>query len=80
MLSSSRDSTYRDDDNRNDEHNTNGTGTIAKSSSCSSFLFDILFRGIFKEKGSRKKYSVNSDDSLTEWFDFYYLNKFNSVS
>lgn len=45
LLSSSRDSTYRDDDNRHlDELNTNGT--IAKSSSCSSFLIDVLFRGI----------------------------------
>lgn len=46
LLSSSRDSTYRDDDSKcMDEFNTNGT--IAKSSSCSSFLIDILFRGIF---------------------------------
>lgn len=44
LLSTSRDSTYRDDDGK-DEINTNGT--IAKSSSCSSFLIDMLFRGIF---------------------------------
>lgn len=47
LLSTSRDSTYRDDDPRNlDEFNTNGT-KISKSSSCSSFLIDVLFRGIF---------------------------------
>lgn len=46
LLSTNRDSTYRDDDTKGlDEFNTNGT--IAKSSSCSSFLIDILFRGIF---------------------------------
>lgn len=44
LLSTSRDSTYRDDDGK-DDINTNGT--IAKSSSCSSFLIDMLFRGIF---------------------------------
>lgn len=43
-LLSSRDSTY--DDTRNDD--SNGMGKIAKSSSCSSFIIDILFRGIFK--------------------------------
>lgn len=45
LLSTNRDSTYRDDDPRSlDEFHTNGT--IAKSSSCSSFLIDVLFRGI----------------------------------
>ena len=47
LLSSSRDSTYRDDDMRSGEE-LNGMGKIAKSSSCSSFLIDYLFRGIFK--------------------------------
>jgi hypothetical protein len=51
LLSSSRDSTYRDDDPRNIEElngkNAPVMGKIAKSSSCSSFLIDILFRGIF---------------------------------
>lgn len=66
LLSTSRDSTYREDDSRNllvDELNTNGrhfssiqinkkpsptqsSFSIKKSSSCSSFLIDILFRGI----------------------------------
>lgn len=47
LLSTNRDSTYRDDDPRSmDDFNSNGTRTIAKSSSCSSFLIDILFRGI----------------------------------
>lgn len=47
LLSSSRDSTYREDDCKNiEDQNTNGTGTLAKSSSCSSFIIDILFRGI----------------------------------
>lgn len=45
LLSTNRDSTYRDDDQKGmEEYNANGT--IAKSSSCSSFLIDILFRGI----------------------------------
>ncbi|CRL06727.1 CLUMA_CG019430, isoform A [Clunio marinus] len=48
LLSSSRDSTYRDDDPRNIEE-LNGMGKIAKSSSCSSFLIDILFRGFSRE-------------------------------
>jgi hypothetical protein len=47
-LLSSRDSTYRDDDARNIDE-LNGMGKIAKSSSCSSFIIDILFRGIFKK-------------------------------
>ncbi|XP_037043232.1 tyrosine-protein kinase Abl isoform X2 [Bradysia coprophila] len=46
LLSTSRDSTYRDDDGK-DDINTNGT--IAKSSSCSSFLIDMLFRGLSRE-------------------------------
>lgn len=47
LLSTNRDSTYREDDPKSmDDFNSNGTRTIAKSSSCSSFLIDILFRGI----------------------------------
>ncbi len=52
LLSTSRDSTYRDDDGK-DEYNTNGT--LAKSSSCSSFLIDMLFRGISIRTHKHKK-------------------------
>lgn len=51
LLSSSRDSTYRDDNDMRSVDDLNGmSGKIAKSSSCSSFLIDILFRGIFKKQ------------------------------
>lgn len=49
LLSSSRDSTYRDEDSGKTgegDQNTNGIIPITKSSSCSSFLIDKLFRGI----------------------------------
>lgn len=51
LLSTNRDSTYRDDDPKSiDDFNSNGIKLhkIEKSSSCSSFLFDVLFRGIVK--------------------------------
>lgn len=49
LLSTNRDSTYRDDDKALDDFNSNGIPKlhkIEKSSSCSSFLFDVLFRGM----------------------------------
>uniref|UniRef100_A0A336MRU8 non-specific protein-tyrosine kinase n=1 Tax=Culicoides sonorensis TaxID=179676 RepID=A0A336MRU8_CULSO len=52
LLSTSRDSTYREDDGRVgldlDQHQQTSNG-IAKSTSCSSFLIDILFRGLSRE-------------------------------
>lgn len=54
LLSTNRDSTYREDDPRLlDEFHTNGT--LAKSSSCSSFLIDVLFRGIYFDSISNSK-------------------------
>lgn len=58
LLSTNRDSTYRDDDPKAlDDFNSNGIPKlhkIEKSSSCSSFLFDVLFRGMveFHSKSS----------------------------
>lgn len=59
LLSTNRDSTYRDDDPKVlDDFNSNGIKLhkIEKSSSCSSFLFDVLFRGMVGISNS--KYSV----------------------
>jgi hypothetical protein len=53
-LSSSRDSTYRDDEMKNIDE-LNGMNKIAKSSSCSSFLVDLLFKGIFKTREMKFK-------------------------
>ncbi|XP_055387184.1 tyrosine-protein kinase Abl isoform X2 [Condylostylus longicornis] len=49
LLSTSRDSTYRDDETKNIEESNNQNGTIKKSSSCSSFIIDILFRGLTRD-------------------------------
>lgn len=46
LLSSSRDSTYRDDDGRLLDEQLQSNGIIMKSSSCSSFLVDVLMKGI----------------------------------
>lgn len=69
LLSTNRDSTYRDDETRpTDElNNTNGTH-IQKSSSCSSFLIDVLFRSIFN--GS--KYGKHDTNTIQTGF---YSNK-----
>lgn len=63
LLSSSRDSTYRDDDGRPlDEQllQSNGIQTkIMKSSSCSSFLVDVLMKGIVHHRISFYLYDNN---------------------
>lgn len=46
LLSSSRDSTYRDDDGRPLDEQMQSNGIIMKSTSCSSFLVDVLMKGI----------------------------------
>lgn len=46
LLSSSRDSTYRDDDGRPLDEQMHSNGIIMKSTSCSSFLVDVLMKGI----------------------------------
>ncbi|EAA10487.4 AGAP004989-PB [Anopheles gambiae str. PEST] len=75
LLSSSRDSTYRDDDNcklGEGEQNANGTTIpITKSSSCSSFLIDKLFRGIFilgfsRDMANLMNRATDSENEQTE--------------
>lgn len=65
LLSTNRDSTYREDDPRLlDEFHSNGT--LAKSSSCSSFLIDVLFRGIYFRSIFNLTKSI-LDALLTHW-------------
>ncbi|XP_030385258.1 tyrosine-protein kinase Abl isoform X6 [Scaptodrosophila lebanonensis] len=94
LLSSSRDSTYREEDARNfiDELNSNGSSnvfsqtlcrnfktqttptqtqirtqqqySIKKSSSCSSFLYDILFRGLTRDINNlTQRYDSETDNN-----------------
>uniref|UniRef100_A0A182YQR1 F-actin binding domain-containing protein n=1 Tax=Anopheles stephensi TaxID=30069 RepID=A0A182YQR1_ANOST len=69
-LLSSRDSTYRDDDNcklGEGEHNANGTAIpITKSSSCSSFLIDKLFRGFTRDMANLMNRATDSENEQTE--------------
>uniref|UniRef100_A0A182JDS6 non-specific protein-tyrosine kinase n=1 Tax=Anopheles atroparvus TaxID=41427 RepID=A0A182JDS6_ANOAO len=70
LLSSSRDSTYRDDDNcklGDCEQNANGTAIpITKSSSCSSFLIDKLFRGFTRDMANLMNRATDSENEQTE--------------
>uniref|UniRef100_A0A182PUQ0 F-actin binding domain-containing protein n=1 Tax=Anopheles epiroticus TaxID=199890 RepID=A0A182PUQ0_9DIPT len=70
LLSSSRDSTYRDDDNcklGEGEQNANGTAIpITKSSSCSSFLIDKLFRGFSRDMANLMNRATDSENEQTE--------------
>uniref|UniRef100_A0A6E8VKL2 non-specific protein-tyrosine kinase n=1 Tax=Anopheles coluzzii TaxID=1518534 RepID=A0A6E8VKL2_ANOCL len=70
LLSSSRDSTYRDDDNcklGEGEQNANGTTIpITKSSSCSSFLIDKLFRGFSRDMANLMNRATDSENEQTE--------------
>lgn len=64
LLSTNRDSTYREDDPRLlDEFHSNGT--LAKSSSCSSFLIDVLFRGIYRDSFQKLNKKSRFVDALT---------------
>uniref|UniRef100_A0A4Y0BKT7 non-specific protein-tyrosine kinase n=1 Tax=Anopheles funestus TaxID=62324 RepID=A0A4Y0BKT7_ANOFN len=73
LLSSSRDSTYRDDDNcklGDGEQNANGTAIpITKSSSCSSFLIDKLsdtLRGFTRDMANLMNRATDSENEQTE--------------
>uniref|UniRef100_A0A182N1W2 non-specific protein-tyrosine kinase n=1 Tax=Anopheles dirus TaxID=7168 RepID=A0A182N1W2_9DIPT len=70
LLSSSRDSTYRDDDNcklGDCEQNANGTAIpITKSSSCSSFLIDKLFRGFTRDMANLMNRATDSENEQNE--------------
>uniref|UniRef100_A0A182JPV8 F-actin binding domain-containing protein n=1 Tax=Anopheles christyi TaxID=43041 RepID=A0A182JPV8_9DIPT len=70
LLSSSRDSTYRDDDNcklGEGEQSANGTAIpITKSSSCSSFLIDKLFRGFSRDMANLMNRATDSENEQTE--------------
>ncbi|XP_058838325.1 tyrosine-protein kinase Abl isoform X1 [Topomyia yanbarensis] len=69
LLSSSRDSTYRDEDSGKPgecEQNTNGIIPITKSTSCSSFLIDRLFRGFTRDLANLVNRTTDSENEQTE--------------
>ncbi|XP_065074148.1 tyrosine-protein kinase Abl isoform X2 [Ochlerotatus camptorhynchus] len=65
----SRDSTYRDEDSGKTgegDQNTNGIIPITKSSSCSSFLIDKLFRGFSRDLANLVNRTTDSENEQTE--------------
>ncbi|XP_062544355.1 tyrosine-protein kinase Abl isoform X2 [Armigeres subalbatus] len=65
----SRDSTYRDEDSGKTgegDQSTNGIIPITKSSSCSSFLIDKLFRGFTRDIANLVNRTTDSENEQTE--------------